>query len=117
MAQSWIFECVRCDNHVEAWDDGDPYYVDVRRSLQGIPRSRCKVYVHHPDVPDQPLDGIDVPHVCLDCSHGFHVDDQRPRETCTKCRSRNIVDALRLEGRTCPKCRKGSFEGRPGAVS
>lgn len=117
MAQSTIFDCDSCGNHVEAWYGGGPYYVDPRRSRKGIPRSRFEVHVHHPDIPEQPLDGVDVPHVRLDCSHEFPVDDQRPQETCTRCRSRNIVDALRLEGRTCPKCRGGSFEGRPGAIS
>ncbi|MCP4837736.1 MAG: hypothetical protein GY894_00025 [Planctomycetes bacterium] len=117
MAQSTIFDCDSCGNHVEAWYGGGPYYVDPRRSRKGIPRSRFEVHVHHPDIPEQPLDGADVPHVRLDCSHEFPVDDQRPQETCTRCRSRNIVDALRLEGRTCPKCRGGSFEGRPGAIS
>ena len=109
MAQSMIFQCVSCENCAEAWDDGDPYYIDLNRSLQGMPRSRCKVYVHHPSIPDQPLEGNDVPHLCLDCNHEFQVDTERPRETCTKCRSRNIVDAFLLEGRACPKCPDGSF--------
>jgi hypothetical protein len=61
MACSMIFQCASCENCVEAWDDGNPYYIDLNRSLQGMPRSRCKVYVHHPSIPDQPLEGNDVP--------------------------------------------------------
>ena len=117
MAQSTIFECDSCDNLVVAWDDGDPYYIDWNRSLQGEPRSRCKVYAHHPEIPAQPIEGVDAPHLCLDCTHQFRVDSERPRATCTKCRSGSISDTCRLEGRTCPKCRIGSFEGRPGAIS
>ena len=117
MAQSMIFQCDSCENCLEAWDDGTPYYLDWTRSRQGMPRSRCKVHAYHPAIPDQPLEGNDVPHLCLDCNHEFRVDSERPRATCTKCRSRNIIDTCRLEGRTCPKCRIGSFEGRPGAIS
>lgn len=117
MAQGITFECTSCGNAVEAWDDGDPYYIDLKRSFRGVPRSRCKVYVYHPSIPDQPIEGVDVPHLCLDCNHGFRVDSERPRETCTKCRSRNIADACRLKGRSCPKCGRGSFEGSVSWIS
>lgn len=110
MAQGVGYVCDHCDFRIEAWDDGNPYYVDrVRMHARGLPRSKCKVYVFHPEVPPQPLDGNDVPHMCLECGHVFNVDTALNRTTCTKCRSPEILDCLRLDGRGCPRCRNGSF--------
>ncbi|MCP3859693.1 MAG: hypothetical protein GY704_08585 [Phycisphaeraceae bacterium] len=78
MAQSMIFQCVSCDNCVEVRDDGNPHHIDRNRSLQGQPRSRCKVCAYHPEIPAQPIEGVDAPHLCLDCNHHFQVDTERP---------------------------------------
>ena len=61
MAQSKIFQCASCENCVEAWDDGNPYYIDLTRSRQGMPRSRCKVYAYHPEIPAQPIEATTSP--------------------------------------------------------
>ena len=66
-----------------------------------LPRSRCKVYVHHPDKLEWPIEGNDVPFLCLSCNHMFNVDSEKPRTTCTKCRSSEIVDCCGLGGRAC----------------
>ena len=111
MAMSLIIECTNCDNSLEQWSDGNPYYIDPRKIFTA-PRSRCKVYVYHPDIPDFPIAGNDVPHLCLSCNHQFNVDTEKPRTSCTKCRSRNIVDAWRSGGKPCPKCKKGTLVAR-----
>ena len=111
MAQGIDFSCSNCGMMVGAWDDGNPYYIDrCKMVLKSLPRSKCKVYVYHPHMPPCPLDGNDVPHLCLDCGHEFNVDTELNRTTCTKCRSSNILDCCRLNGRTCPSCRDGTFE-------
>ena len=40
---------------------------------------------HHPDKPEWPIEGNDVPFLCLSCNHMFNVDSEKPRTTCTKC--------------------------------
>ena len=110
MAYSITYQCSECREVVDTWDDGNPYYIDRgRMALKGLPRSRCKVYVYHPERPPGPLDGNDVPHLCLACGHVFNVDSALSRTTCTKCRSSDIIDCCCLDGRTCPCCKKGSF--------
>ena len=111
MAQGIDYQCSACEMTIGAWDDGNPYYIDRHRMvLKGLPRSRCKVYVYHPHEPPCPMDGNDVPHLCLACGHEFNVDSELNRTTCTKCRSSDILDCCRLEGRTCPVCRNGTFK-------
>ena len=102
MAQGWDFVCTACGNTICAWDDGNPYYIDLIRMMEDdLPRSRCKVYVHHPDKLEWPIEGNDVPFLCLSCNHMFNVDSEKPRTTCTKCRSSEIVDCCGLGGRAC----------------
>ncbi len=118
MAEGIQFICDDCGFEIWAWDEGNPYYVDRTRMLdRGLPRSKCKVHVFHPEVPPQPLDGNDVPHLCLECGHAFDVDTARNRTTCTKCRSPEILDCCRLSGRRCPECRRGSFRRGGSMIS
>ena len=118
MAQGIEFTCEACGLAVWAWDDGNPYYVDRKKMLaEGRPRSRCKGYVHHPEIPPWPVEGNDVPHICLDCAHLFNVDTALERTTCTKCRSSRILDCCRLEGCSCPRCGKAPMSPGGFAVS
>ena len=133
MAQCCVFRCSVCDNCVAAWDEGNPYYIDLLRMKEkGLPRSRCKVYVYHPSPPyvpdpilleeiqpDEPIQGNDSPYRCLSCNHEFKVDNAKPRTSCTKCRSTDIVACWLIAGCTCPKCHQGKFEldESSGAIS
>ena len=118
MAQGVEFVCSFCERGVSAWDDGNPYYIDRdRMAMKGLPRSRCKVYVYHPHEPRFPVEGNDVPHLCMDCGHEFNVDSELNRTTCTKCRSTEIVDCFDLNERTCPWCRKGAFKSAGFMIS
>ena len=97
MAQGRVFQCSVCDNSVGAWDEGNPYYIDLLRMKEkGLPRSRCKVYVYHPSPlyvpdpilleeiqPDEPIQGNDSPFLCLSCNHEFNVDNATPSSPCT----------------------------------
>jgi predicted lipoprotein with Yx(FWY)xxD motif len=56
MAMGVCFVCSNCAHSVEAWDDGNPYYLDDGGK---------KVYAYHPD--HEALAkciGNDAPHLC-----------------------------------------------------
>ena len=108
MARGIPIVCDTCGEGVMAWDDGNPYYIDLSKWIPGKrPRSRCKVYVHHPHVPDWPIVGNDEPHLCLACAHSFNIDSERPRTTCTKCASNEIAPLQELADKQCPWCKGG----------
>jgi predicted RNA-binding Zn-ribbon protein involved in translation (DUF1610 family) len=101
MAQCIRFVCPSCDNAIEAWSDGNPYYFDMRGEEK---------YAHHPD--HKHLDlciGNDRPHVCLSCGEQFVVDSREPIASCPKCEFAEIADAFNLDGKRCPACKKDVF--------
>ena len=111
MAQGIRYVCDTCGASVEAWSDGNPYYIDE----QGRKR-----YAYHPD--HERLDrciGNDSPHLCLTCGKKFMVDSREPTSTCAKCGSVDIAATYELDGRRCPKCRTGKFAVDPdyGCIS
>jgi hypothetical protein len=101
MAAGRRFTCTQCGSSHEAWDEGSPYIRD--------PLSRRKRYVPHPDPLSSMAEGVDVPHLCLDCGKTLMVDSRKPRRTCPTCRSRKIVSRWQLEGKRCPQCKQGHF--------
>jgi transcription initiation factor IIE alpha subunit len=99
MARRYI--CDGCSHAIEAWSDGNPYYID---------ESGAKQYAYHPD--HELLArciGNDSPHLCLSCGHKFMVDSETPIMACLKCRAREIVDTYQLDGQSCPFCKAGMF--------
>jgi len=111
MAQSQLHICTSCGHTIEAWSDGNPYYIDSRGKKQ---------YAYHPD--HEKLArciGNDDPHLCLACGAEFMVDSEAPVEACPKCGSSEIRDTYSLAGCRCPFCKKGRFPEDPmhGAVS
>ena len=120
MAAELIFIC-DCGFGISVWDDGNPYYLDPGKFDK--PRSRQKVYTYHPADPPWPIEGNDVPHICMSCCHEFMVDNKFGsailafQTKCTKCKSEDIVDCLDLTGKLCPKCKKKKLEVRGGAIS
>lgn len=105
MAMGLRFTCSHCDKAIEAWSDGNPYYLDERGK---------KRYAYHPNHELLELCiGNDLPHLCLTCGHRFKVDSRRPVTSCRKCRSSSISPDWELEGKGCPYCQKGRFRVDP----
>ncbi len=101
MAECRRFKCGGCGKTIEAWSDGNPYYLDP---------SMGKQYAYHPDHERLSLCiGNDSPHFCLACGNEFLVDSRAPIEHCPKCYSLDIADTFQLAGRPCPDCPTGYF--------
>ena len=132
MAACTTFTCSKCDFTVDHWDDGSPY-------VQGPDGERHHFY--HPDGEEQlgqivadilghqPTSneieqvmkqhgGNEADYLCEACLEIVKRDPDRDELTCTGCGSTALVDVSKLAGRTCPSCKKGSFdEGMLGAIS
>ena len=108
MAQGCRFVCIcsGCDRTIEAWSDGNPYYID---------EDGKKRYAYHPqhDLLERCI-GNDAPHLYLSCGHQFMVDSEAPIARCPKCSARDIVNTLELSDKACPYCRTGVFAVDPG---
>jgi hypothetical protein len=134
MASSTHFTCDGCGFFVEAWDEGNPYVRDLKGKRH---------YFYHPGHPKEMEEFVDsllllllrerivsdreaylMAHsgnegefLCMDCGKLSRIDEERDAKACRKCRGLDLVDGMELEGRTCPKCRKGIFRGTLGAIS
>ncbi len=100
MAMGIKFVCSDCGKGIESWSDGNPYFIDANGK---------KRHCYHP-ADDHLLEkciGNDVPYICLDCGREFESDTREPRTECPKCRSADICDSYKLDGKKCPYCGKG----------
>jgi len=105
MAEAIRYVCSNCHRDIEAWSDGNPYYLD---------ESGEKHYAYHPDHERLALCiGNDMPHLCLSCGNEFMVDSREPNAQCSACGVREIADVFQLAGRQCPYCKKGEFGADP----
>lgn len=105
MAQALRFVCSGCRRAVEAWSDGNPYYID---------EGGAKQYAYHPDHENLArCIGNDSPHHCLECGAEFKVDSRAPVAACPSCRASDIVRSYRLDGCRCPYCKGGAFAVDP----
>ncbi|KUL01097.1 MAG: hypothetical protein XE11_2242 [Methanomicrobiales archaeon 53_19] len=105
VADAKRFVCGSCRRAIEAWSDGNPYYLD---------RDGQKHYAYHPN--HERLDrciGNDLPHLCLACDEKFNVDSLAPIKACPKCGSADIVRTYELDGQRCPYCKAGIFTVDP----
>lgn len=101
MAEGRRFVCNHCGRKIEAWDEGNPYFINEKGK---------KEYAYHPDWDKLALCiGNDTPHICLDCGARFKVDSEKPISACRKCHSTRIIDLCELEGQPCPYCKAGIF--------
>lgn len=99
MAEAVRFTCSECDKTLEAWSDGNPYYLDENGQKQ---------YAYHPDHENLArCIGNDSPHLCLNCGEEVNVDSRAPVHTCPKCEDEALVSKFRLDGKQCPFCKKG----------
>jgi predicted RNA-binding Zn-ribbon protein involved in translation (DUF1610 family) len=100
MAEGIKFTCQNCARSIEAWSDGNPYYLDENGDKQ---------YAYHPDERLALCVGNDDPHLCLSCAHEWNVDSRAPSKHCPKCGEAASVDTFELGGQTCPYCKSGKF--------
>jgi DNA-directed RNA polymerase subunit RPC12/RpoP len=101
MAECIRFVCSGCRHSVDAWSDGNPFYID---------ESGNKQYAYHPNHAElEKCIANDVPHFCLQCGTESKIDSRLDSKVCPECRSENIVDTFNLEGVRCPKCQHGHF--------
>jgi hypothetical protein len=71
MAAALRYVCEGCGRAIEAWSDGNPYYID---------EAGTKQYAYHPD--RERLDrciGNDCPHLCLACGETLMVYSRSSR--------------------------------------
>lgn len=107
MAEGVEFSCEHCGHTIEAWSDGNPYYLDERGR---------KRYAYHPSPELALCIGNHVPHVCLACGAMTRVDSRAPRDQCRKCRAHDLVATFELGGRPCPYCKQGRFGAVPTII-
>lgn len=101
MAMGARFVCTHCTRAVEAWSDGNPYYLDEQGN---------KHYAYHPDHENLArCIGNDTPHLCLSCGSEAMVDSRDPKEDCPSCGAADLVPTWHLERRLCPYCEVGKF--------
>ena len=105
MAECIRFVCDACGHAIEAWSDGNPYYLD---------EDGAKQYAHHPhhDLMARCI-GNDSPHLCLACGAEVMVDSREPTRECSACGAEALVDTFELEGQPCPACKAGRFARDP----
>ena len=118
MAQGFHFVCDKCDHTIEAWDDGNPYYIEFVVITKTGKVKQKKKYAHHPN--DELVArciGNDVEHLYLSCKKEFMVDSEAPITTCSKCKSSEIVDTMELAGKSCPYWKEGVFRCEHFAIS
>ena len=101
MAQGFVYVCSDCKHEIQAWDDGNPYFLNAKGT---------KVHVYHPDQRLSLCIGNDDPHLCLSCGADFLVDSREPIDACPKCGSDDIRETTGLEGARCPYCKTGTFK-------
>jgi len=105
MAQALRFVCSKCSHAIEAWSDGNPYFID---------EAGAKQYAYHPNHEQLArCIGNDSPHHCLGCGAEFMVDSRAPIAACPSCGVSDVVNSYRLSGCRCPYCKQGTFTKDP----
>ena len=101
MAEGIRFVCSSCGNAIQAWSDGNPFYIDEAGN---------KKYAYHPNH-DELAKCIanDSPHLCLQCGNTVKIDSRLESKVCPDCNSENVVGTFGLEGVKCPQCDDGHF--------
>jgi DNA-directed RNA polymerase subunit RPC12/RpoP len=132
MAACTDFSCNVCGFKIESWDDGHPYLVDGSGERHyfyhpGGDRAAREFYLQETsgfEVNEKDYlafwnerGGCESSLICLHCGRRTRRDPDRDPMKCTGCRSRELLDTQKLEARTCPKCKKGTFHGEWGAIS
>jgi hypothetical protein len=133
MAACYTFVCSYCRYSIEAWDDGNPYFLSDKGRRQYFyhpgGEEQLKEYVSQSDGKDLTGDELNKflekrtgnmsEMLCLDCGRKFRRDLERQKAVCPSrtCKSANIIDTWELEDKQCPKCKQGQFKGSFSAMS
>ena len=133
MAACFTFVCSHCGYSIEAWDDGNPYFLSDKGRHQ---------YFYHPGGEEQLMEYVSQSEgkdltgaalqkflenrtgnmtdmICLDCGRKFRRDLDKQKALCPsrRCKSANISDTCELEGKPCPTCKQGRFKGEMTGIS
>ena len=116
MALGIEFYCNKCNFSITAWDDGNPYIIYPIRKRN---------YFYHPSGIDSFIEklksknlsekeinnilengvyGNAPDHICLECGKIYKIDPEVDKIECKKCKSKNIIDLVKLKGKKCPFC-------------
>jgi len=125
MASGIGYICKHCKFSIIAWDDGNPYFLSDKGKPQFFyhpsGESQLQEYIQQSSGKD--LKGAELDAflenrtgnmsnmLCLDCGRELRIDLGRKKAICNsiKCRSSNVASFMELNGKTCPKCKKGVF--------
>ena len=106
MAEGIQFVCTGCNYSIEAWSDGNPFYLDENGK---------KTYAYHPHHAElEKCIANDSPHLCLKCGKEVVIDSRLDSKSCTDCGATDVVGTFCLDGVKCPKCHDGHFQRDPG---
>ena len=101
MAECFRFVCSGCGASIEAWSDGNPFYID---------QGGNKKYAYHPNHEElEKCIANDEPHPCLNCGGEVKIDSRLKAKNCPECGSTSVVDTFCLESVKCPRCGDGQF--------
>jgi len=100
VAEGKRYNCTSCGRLIEAWDEGNPYF---------LTSTGKKKYAYHPDPKREECIGVDSPNTCLACGTQFSIDSNNPILQCPKCKSMDICNDFELESKPCPFCKDGHF--------
>lgn len=101
MAECIRFVCSGCGLSIEAWSDGNPFYLDETGN---------KKYAYHPNHEElAKCIANDVPHFCMECGVESKIDSRIDSKGCPECCSEKVVETFCLGGVKCPKCKGGQF--------
>ena len=108
MAQRIQFVCSECGQSINAWSDGNPFYID---------ENGVKKYAYHPNHDElAKCVANDVPHYCLTCGKESKIDSRLDSKVCPECGSDKVVRAFSMEGVKCAKCKNGYFARNKDSV-
>ena len=101
MSECVRFVCSGCGTSIEAWSDGNPFYIDETGN---------KKYAYHPNHDElEKCIANDEPHLCLNCGNEVKIDSRLEPQKCPECGSASVIGTFCLEGVKCPKCDDGQF--------
>jgi hypothetical protein len=126
MAAGIRFICSQCRFTVEAWDEGNPYFLSDKGKPQFFyhPARERKLEEYIQQSAGRYLTGKEREDfiasrtgnmsdlLCLDCGNTFRLDLEKRKRICPRrnCKSKNVVDPSMMGGKICPRCKMGTFE-------
>ena len=131
MAALTEFTCSHCTFKVEAWDDGNRYLTDSegKRRFFYHPGDLAEMRAFAEKQTQSLLTeeeytaflkkhlGNEGAYLCMNCGRQTRRDPKRDSMLCSRCAKPKLRVTRNLEGRTCPKCGKGTFHGEITGIS